>query len=126
MYYQVFTTSMKVIAHWFIIALALLAAAEFVPGIEVASFYIALIVALIVGILNVFVRPLLILLTLPITLLTLGLFTFVINALLFWFVATFVDGFSVDGFIPAFIGSLILTLAGSFSNALFRKHRREA
>lgn len=78
------------------------------PGFVVSSFYTAAIVALILGVLNITVKPILLLLTLPITLLTLGLFTLIINAFLLWFIATFVSGFAVTGFAPAFFGGLIV------------------
>ena len=90
--------------------LAVLAAAYYVPGFHVSGFYAAVIIALVLGVLNITIKPILLILTLPLNLLTLGLFTFVVNALLLWFVATFVQGFSVDGFAPALWGSLIITL----------------
>jgi putative membrane protein len=83
-----------------------------VSGIGVSSWYTALIVAVLWGLVMLFVKPVLSLLTLPITLLTLGIFSFILNALLFWFLASFVAGFTVAGFIPALLGSLILTLVG--------------
>ncbi|MBI5004649.1 MAG: phage holin family protein [Candidatus Lloydbacteria bacterium] len=97
------------IAQWFVNALGVLAAGYFVPGVSVTSFYIALIVAAFLGVLNLLVRPILVVLTLPITLLTLGLFTFVINALLFWFLASFIQGFAVAGFFAAFVGALVVS-----------------
>ncbi|MBL7045849.1 MAG: phage holin family protein [Parcubacteria group bacterium] len=109
---------MKIILKILATVLALLLVANYVPGIEVASFYTALIVAVILGVINLIVKPILVILTLPINILTFGLFTFVINALLFWFVATFVDGFSVDWFVPAFLGALILTAFGWVANRL--------
>src|SRR5207244_3835893 len=92
-------------------AAALLALSN-VPGsgIYVDSFYIAVVVAIIWGILGWTVRPMLNLLALPITILTLGLFSFVVNALVFWFMASFIQGFHVDGFIPALIGTIVLSL----------------
>ena len=101
-----------------VVVLALLLVAEFVPGIEVEGFYTALIVAIILGLLNITIKPILFVLTLPITLLTFGLFSFVLNGLIFWFVASFVEGFSVDGFVPAFIGALIVTLCSWLINKL--------
>ena len=89
---------------------ALLLIARLVPGVSVDSLYTALVVAVLLGLINITIKPLLLLLTLPLTLITLGLFALVVNAALFWFVATFVEGFSVDGFVPAFIGALILSL----------------
>lgn len=102
---------MKLIAKILLAALTLLLVAKVVPGIEVENIYVAIIAALILGILNVFVKPILVILTLPITILTLGLFMFVINAGLFLFAASIVDGFNVAGFIPALLGSLIVTVA---------------
>ena len=100
----------KVLIHIFATAGALLLIAQFVPGIAVASFYTALIVALCWGVISLTVRPVLGLLTLPINMLTLGLCSFVLNALLFWLLATLVPGFSVAGFIPALEGSVILLI----------------
>ena len=93
-----------------LVALTLLIVAEFVPGISVAGAYPAIIAAVILGILNAVVRPILVILTLPISILTLGLFIFVINAGLFWFVASFIDGFSVASFWSALLGSVIVSL----------------
>jgi putative membrane protein len=90
----------------------LFVAANFVDGIGIADIYTAVIVAAILGILNLFVRPVLVVLTLPVTIITLGLFMFVLNAGIFWFVGTFVKGFTVAGFIPALLGSIIVSIAG--------------
>ncbi len=95
-----------------LVVLALLASAQWIPGIEVGSFYIALIVAILLGLASITIRPLLTLLTLPIHLLTFGLSAFLINAGIFWFLATFIDGFTVSGFLPAILGSLVVALAG--------------
>ena len=94
------------------LAAALLLAACVFPGVSVASFGTALGAAFVLGLLNTIVRPLLVLLTLPVTLLTLGLFLFVINALMFWAAAGVLDGFNVTGFAAALIGSLIYSLCG--------------
>jgi putative membrane protein len=101
---------MNLILKWLISALALLLASAVLAGIEVSSLYIALIVALILGFLNALVRPILLVLTLPINILTLGLFTFVLNGLIFWFVASFIEGFFVDGFFWAIIGALFVSV----------------
>jgi putative membrane protein len=101
---------MYLIAVWIVNALALLLLPYVMPSIEVRSFYVALIVALILGFLNAIIRPILVLLTLPITLLTLGIFILVINALLFWFVASFVEGFQVAGFWSAFWGAIVYSI----------------
>jgi putative membrane protein len=95
---------------WLINALALLALPYLVPSVQVDSFATALVAALLLGLVNSLIRPLLVLLTLPVTLVTLGLFVFVINALLFWFVASFVKGFAVAGFWSAFFGAIVYAL----------------
>lgn len=97
-------------------AFSLVLVAEIIPGISVDSATSALLAALVIGILNVLVRPILVFLTLPITLLTLGLFIFVINAFLFLAAASLIDGFAVSGFIPALIGSLIVSAISTFIN----------
>jgi putative membrane protein len=102
-------------------AVALLVVANLVPGIHVASLYTALFVALVLGIVNAVIRPILVILTLPITVLTLGLFTLIINALLFWFVSTVVKGFFVAGFVPAFWGALLLWAISWATNTLLKK-----
>jgi putative membrane protein len=103
---------MKLIVRWLLLAAALLLVAHLYTGVQVANFGAAMIAALVLGLLNTLVRPLLVLLTLPVTLLTLGLFLFVINALMFWAAASLLDGFNVAGFGAALIGSLIYSLAG--------------
>ena len=103
---------MKLIIRWLLLAAALLLVAYLYPGVTVSSFTVALIAAFVLGLLNTIVRPLLVLLTLPVTLLTLGLFLFVINALMFWAAASLLDGFAVSGFAAALIGSLIYSLCG--------------
>lgn len=101
---------MKLILHWFLNAAALLAVAYLYAGVTVTSFTGALIAAAVLGALNVVVRPVLVLLTLPVTVITLGLFLFVINALMFWMAAGLVPGLHVNGFVPALIGSLIYSV----------------
>lgn len=109
---------MKLILHVLVVALALLVSAYIIPGIEVSSLYIAIVAAVIIGLLNLVIRPILFVLTLPLTILTLGLFTFVLNALIFWFAASFIDGFSVDGFLPALLGSILVSLASAVTSNL--------
>ncbi len=101
---------MKFILKWLIVALSVLGAAYIVPGISVTSFYIALIVALVWGIVSFVIKPIVQLLALPITILTLGLFSLVINGLLFWFVSSFIEGFEVTGLWPAILGALVVSL----------------
>ena len=99
-------------------ALALLVIAYYVPGITVSGVYIAIVAAIVLGILNAFVRPILFVLTLPITIITLGLFTFIINALLFWFAASFLEGFAVANFWYALLGSVLMSLVATLSSKL--------
>lgn len=101
---------LTLLARWVINAAVLLLVAYVYPGVQVESFVAALIAALVLGLVNAIVRPILVVLTLPVTLLTLGLFLFVINALLFWFVAEVVHGFSVGGFGAALLGSILYSL----------------
>jgi putative membrane protein len=101
---------MKILVRWFLLAAALLLVANLYPGVAVNGFSAALIAALVLGLFNTLVRPLLVLLTLPVTLLTLGLFLFVINALMFWAAAGVLDGFHVNGFWAAMVGSVLYSL----------------
>ncbi len=96
---------------------ALLLVARFVPGITVDSFTIAIVAALVLGVLNLTVKPVLLILTLPITLITFGLFSFVLNAFMFALAAYILPGFTVAGFIPALIGSFVVTVV---TTALYR------
>ncbi len=101
---------LSLLARWIVNAAALLLVAYLYPGVALEDFLTALVAALVLGLVNAVVRPLLVLLTLPVTLLTLGLFLFVINALLFWFVAEVVHGFTVTGFWAALVGSILYIL----------------
>ena len=103
---------MKLLAKWLLSAVALLFVASVYSGVQVTSFTSALGAAFVIGLLNLFMRPVLVVLTLPVTLLTLGLFLFIINALLFWAAAWFLDGFGVRGFGAALLGSLIYSVLG--------------
>jgi putative membrane protein len=103
---------MKLLVRWLLLAAALLLVANVYPGVVVRSFGSAMIAALVLGLFNALLRPVLVLLTLPVTLLTLGLFLFVINALMFWAAASVLQGFNVTGFGAALIGSLIYSLCG--------------
>jgi putative membrane protein len=101
---------LALLARWAVNAAALLLVAYLFPGVKVESFFAALMAALVLGLVNAVIRPILVILTLPVTLLTLGLFLFVINALLFWLAAEIVQGFHVDGFLAALIGSILYSL----------------
>lgn len=103
---------MKILTRWLLLAAALLLVANLYPGVTVAGFGSAMVAALVLGLFNTLVRPLLVLLTLPVTLLTLGLFLFVINALMFWAAAEVLKGFSVAGFGAALVGSVLYSLCG--------------
>jgi putative membrane protein len=110
----------RLLAVWLINALALMAVAYLLPGIAVADFFAALVAALVLGLANAVIRPVLILLTLPVTLLTLGLFIFVINGLLFWFVGSFVTGFVVTGFWWGVAGAIVYSVVSwALSAVLF-------
>jgi len=111
---------MKLITRIALIALGLLLVSHVVPGIVIDGLYSAIIAACILGLLNAIVRPIFVILTLPLTILTLGLFIFVINALLFYFTASFVDGFTVSGFIPALVGSLVISVISVIGNRFIK------
>lgn len=103
---------MKLLLKWILSAIALLAVAHLYSGVSVSSFTSAMLAAFVIGLLNVFVRPILVVLTLPVTLVTVGLFLFVINAFMFWAAAYVLDGFNVTGFVAALLGSLIYSVMG--------------
>ena len=109
---------MKLLLVWLINAAALFALPYLFDSIRVDTFYTALIVALILSIINTVVRPILLVLTLPITFITLGLFIFVLNGLLLWFVASFVKGFTIAGFWPAVFGAIVYSLISWAASAL--------
>ena len=115
---------MRLLLRWLINALALLALPYIFSSIQVRSFFTALIAALLLGLVNALIRPLLLVLTLPINILTLGLFTFVINGLLFWFVASFTEGFAVAGFWPALFGALVYSVISWAVSALLLGRER--
>ena len=120
-----YSCGMKILVRWLLLAAALLLVANIYPGVQVTGFSAALIAALVLGLFNALLRPLLVLLTLPVTLITLGLFLFVINALMFYFAASVLEGFHVSGFLAALIGSLIYSLCGVVIDvALERMFRR--
>jgi putative membrane protein len=104
--------SMKLLFKWLLSAAALLVVANLYSGVQVQNFSSALIAALVIGLFNTLLRPLLVLLTLPVTILTLGLFLFVINALMFWLASAALTGFHVQGFAAALLGSLIYSVLG--------------
>jgi putative membrane protein len=101
---------MRLIVRWCVNALALMLVAFLYSGVVVTDITHALLAALVLGLVNALIRPVLILLTLPVTVVTLGLFIFIINALLFWLVAEIVPGFKVSGFVAALIGSFMFSV----------------
>jgi putative membrane protein len=112
---------MRILLVWLINSLALIAVAYLMPSISVANFTTALVAALILGLVNTVIRPVLILLTLPVTVITLGLFILVVNGLLFWFVGSFIEGFVVQGFWAGFIGSILFSVVSWLLSALVMK-----
>jgi putative membrane protein len=109
---------MRLLLAWVINAVALLALPYLFAGIQVDTFWTALVAALVLGLVNTLIRPLFVLLTLPVTLLTLGLFIFVINGLLFWAVGSFVEGFHVAGFWYGVFGAIVYSLISWAISAL--------
>jgi len=108
----------RLLIVWLINALALLAVSYLIPSVQVAGFGAALVAALVLGLVNAVIRPLLILLTLPVTILTLGLFIFVINGLLFLAVANLLEGFEVAGLWPAIVGAIVYSVISWLLSAL--------
>ena len=117
-------TVMKLLLRWALSAMALMLLPQIIDAIHVNSFYAALAAALFIGLVNALIRPILIIVTLPINILTLGLLTFVINGLLFWFVASFIKGFTVTGFWPAVFGAILYSVATWAINVILRDPRR--
>jgi putative membrane protein len=109
---------MRLLLVWLVNTASLIAVAYLMPSISVASFWTALIAALVLGLVNAVIRPILVILTLPATILTLGLFIFVINGLLFWFVGSFIEGFHVEGFWAGFFGAIVYSLISWLLSAL--------
>lgn len=110
---------MKLLIGWLLNALALLAVAYFVPGIHVSSFMTALIAAVVIGLANILIKPILLILTLPVTILTLGLFIFVINGLLFWLAGYFLQGFDVKTITAGIVGAIVYSVISWILSAVF-------
>jgi putative membrane protein len=109
---------MGILIHWLVVTIAIVVAAHFIPGIRVDSVGAALIGAAILGILNTVVRPILVILTIPVTILTLGLFLFVINALMFLLAGSLISGFHVQSFWPALLGSLVVSIVSYIAHSV--------
>jgi putative membrane protein len=116
---------LKLLLVWLINALALLTVAYVMPGIAVSSFWTAMLAAVVLGLVNAVIRPILILLTLPATILTLGLFIFVINGLLFWFVGSTLQGFTVGGFWSGVGGAIVYSIVSWALASVLLSERRE-
>jgi putative membrane protein len=111
---------MKILLKWLIMAASILIAAKLITGVAITGVWAALWLAVFLAVINIVIKPVLILITLPINILTLGLFTFVINALLIWFSGTVIKGFEVEGFLPALFFSVVLSVVSYLLNALFK------
>jgi putative membrane protein len=111
---------LNTIINWILSAISLLIVASIVRGFEVTGFGAALIAAVAIGLVNATVGLILKILTLPLTLLTLGIFWFIINAIMLELAAAFVPGFSIDGFLPAFVGAIVLSLVNLILKLLAR------
>lgn len=109
---------MKLLVIWVLNALALLAVAYLIPNINVANIWIALIAAAVIGLANVLIKPILVILTLPITLITLGLFIFVINGVLFWAVGHFLQGFEVRTLLAGIVGAVAYSVISWILSAI--------
>jgi putative membrane protein len=103
---------LKIFAKWLLLASALLFVAYVYDGVVIKSFASAMLAAFVIGLLNTVVRPVLVVLTLPVTVLTVGLFLFVVNALMFWAASELLEGFQVRGFLAALIGSILYSVLG--------------
>lgn len=110
---------MKLLIGWLLNALALLGVAYIVPGIHVSSFVAALIAAFVIGLVNMLIKPILLILTLPVTIVTLGLFIFVINGVLFWAVGHFLQGFQVGTLIAGILGAIAYSIISWILSAIF-------
>jgi putative membrane protein len=109
---------LRLLLVWLINTVALILVAYLLPGVSVATFTSALVAALVLGLVNTVIRPILILLTLPVTILTLGLFIFVVNGLLFWLVGSFIQGFLVAGFWWGVLGAIAYSVISWLLTAL--------
>lgn len=104
----------RLIFKWIAFSLVIMFVAWLIPGINIENFWVAMIAAVVIALINAVIKPILMLLTLPINIMSLGIFTLVINAILFMFVAYVVPGIEVSGFVSAFLGSLLLAILGAF------------
>lgn len=115
---------MGILLRWLISAVVIFLVAYLVPGISVANFFTALMVALFLGLINVTLRPILVFVTLPVTIVTLGLWLFVVNGLLLWFISSWMKGFSIDNLGIAIIASALISIATWFVASLFKNENK--
>lgn len=116
---------MKFIITWLISSISLIIVAYFIPGISFTSFYIVLFTAIVLGIINAIIRPLIIILTIPINVITLGIFTFFINALMFWLAHLIISGFQITNFMAAFWGAIVYWIINLLLNIIFTKENKQ-
>lgn len=114
---------MYLITRWILFATAIMLVSWVVPGISISGFLAALVVSIVIGLINATIRPLIYFISLPINILTLGLFSLVINALLLLLAGYITPGFTVSGFLSALIGSILLSLLGIGINSISEKER---
>lgn len=111
---------MRILLSIVINTIALLVTAYFVPGFTIISWQAAVLAAIVYGVINAFIKPVLVILTLPITILTLGLFILVVNAVVLFITTYFVHGFTIDGWIPGIIGAIVLSLVSTILSSLLK------
>ena len=111
---------MQIIISLILNALALMVTAYIVPGFNVTSFTSAILAAIVLGVVNTFIKPILALITLPLTIITLGLFSFILNAVMIFIASSVVEGFKVDGWIPAILGAIVLSITSTALSMLLK------
>ncbi len=109
---------LNILIKWILNAVTLIVIAYIVPGFHISSFYTALILVILLGIINITIKPVLLILTLPINILTLGLFTFIINGLLLLFLSSIIKGFNIDGIWPAILASILISILNFFMHQI--------
>lgn len=110
---------MRYLIKWIIFVVSILLAAKLITGVEILGVWAAIWLSIFIGFVNIFIRPILVIITLPITIITLGLFTFVINALLILLSSSVIEGFEVVGFLPALLFSILLSVISYILNSIF-------
>lgn len=116
---------MRIIVSIFLNALALIITAKLVPGFDVPNFTVAILAAIVLGIINTFIKPVLMVLTFPLTLLTLGLFVFVVNAIVLYLTAWLVKGVVIEGFLPAILAAVVLTVVSTALSMVLKDFARK-